>query len=228
MKQLVLDLGAEPAHSLDTFQVGENAELAHLMHQFAQRASREHFAYLWGDTGAGKTHLLQALAASPASRYIPFDAPEDQFVHSPDVTLYLLDDTDRLSPQRQIDAFDHAAAIWSGDDPDYIAACQRFSERWIRIPVSPSAEQFSRLFFVLIDRLLQNTEMRNGEVDVRLHSIIVHETETGYAQCFREDAYNPRMGLIALDEIEFSEAIQADWQELQLAELIISTLSRAE
>ena len=105
MKQLVLDLGAEPAHSLDTFQVGENAELAHLMHQFAQRASREHFAYLWGDTGAGKTHLLQALAASPASRYIPFDAPADQFVHSPDVTLYLLDDTDRLSPRRQIDAF---------------------------------------------------------------------------------------------------------------------------
>ena len=134
----------------------------------------------------------------------------------------------KAGPRALIDAFDHAAAIWSGDDPDYIAACQRFSERWIRIPVSPSAEQFSRLFFVLIDRLLQNTEMRNGEVDVRLHSIIVHETETGYAQCFREDAYNPRMGLIALDEIEFSEAIQADWQELQLAELIISTLSRAE
>jgi DnaA family protein len=26
MKQLVLDLGAEPAQSLDTFQIGENAE----------------------------------------------------------------------------------------------------------------------------------------------------------------------------------------------------------
>lgn len=134
----------------------------------------------------------------------------------------------KQGPRTLIDAFDHAVAFWLGDDPEYIAACQRFSERWIRIPVSPSAEQFSRLFFVLIDRLLQITEMRNGEADVRLHSVIVHETETGYAQCFREDAYNPRMGLIALDEIEFSEAIQADWQELQLAELIISTLSRAE
>jgi DnaA family protein len=105
MKQLVLDLGAEPAHSLDTFQVGENAELAHLMHQFAQRASREHFAYLWGDTGAGKTHLLQALAATPASRYIAADAPAADFVFSPDVTLYLLDDCDRLGPAAQIDAF---------------------------------------------------------------------------------------------------------------------------
>jgi DnaA family protein len=105
MKQLVLDLGADPAHSLDTFQVGENAELAHLMHQFAQRASREHFAYLWGDTGAGKTHLLQALAATPHSRYIACDAPAADFVFSPETTLYLLDDCDRLSATAQIDAF---------------------------------------------------------------------------------------------------------------------------
>jgi DnaA family protein len=105
MKQLVLDLGADPAQSLDTFQIGENAELAHLMHQFAERASREHFAYLWGDTGAGKTHLLQALAATPGSRYIPSDAPSHQFVYAPDTSLYLLDDCDRLSDAAQIDAF---------------------------------------------------------------------------------------------------------------------------
>jgi DnaA family protein len=105
MKQLVLDLGADPAHSLDTFQVGENAELAHLMHLFAERTSREHFAYLWGDSGAGKTHLLQALAATAGSRYIAFDAPDDQFAYAPDVSLYLLDDCDRLSGARQIDAF---------------------------------------------------------------------------------------------------------------------------
>jgi DnaA family protein len=105
MKQLVLDLGAEPAQSLDTFQVGANAELTHLMHLFAERSSREHFAYLWGDTGAGKTHLLHGLAASPGARYIAADAPAADFIHAPATTLYLLDDCDRLSPQRQIDAF---------------------------------------------------------------------------------------------------------------------------
>ena len=105
MKQLVLDLGAEPAQSLDTFQVGANAELTHLMHLFAERSSREHFAYLWGDTGAGKTHLLHGLAASPGARYIAADAPAAYFIHTPDTTLYLLDDCDRLSPERQIDAF---------------------------------------------------------------------------------------------------------------------------
>ncbi|MDP3637253.1 MAG: 6-carboxytetrahydropterin synthase [Azonexus sp.] len=122
----------------------------------------------------------------------------------------------KQGPRTLIDAFDHAVAIWSGDDPDYISACQRFSERWILIPVSPSAEQFSRLFFVLIDRLLELIEMTNGEADVRLHSVIVHETETGYAQCFREDAVNPKMGLILLDDIEFSLAIRNDWPDPEL------------
>lgn len=124
----------------------------------------------------------------------------------------------KQGPRTLIDAFDHAVAIWRGDDPDYIAACRRFSERWILIPVSPSAEQFSRLFFMLIDRLIEQTEMHNGEVDVRLHSVIVHETETGYAQCFRDDATNPRMGLIALEDIEFSEAIRNDWPDPALFE----------
>jgi DnaA family protein len=79
--------------------------MAHLMHQFAQRASREHFCYLWAETGAGKTHLLHGLAATPGSRYIAFDADPDQFTYAPDVSLYLVDDIDRLSPERQIDAF---------------------------------------------------------------------------------------------------------------------------
>ena len=105
MKQLVLDLGAEQAQSLDTFEVGQNAELAHLMHQFAQRASREHFAYLWGEAAAGKTHLLHALAATPGARYIGPGAPETDFVYHDEISLYLLDDCDKLSAQAQIDAF---------------------------------------------------------------------------------------------------------------------------
>jgi DnaA family protein len=106
MKQLVLDLGAEQAQSLDTFEVGQNAELAHLMHQFAGRSSREHFAYLWGEASAGKTHLLHALAATQASRYIGgAAATAADFVYTPEVSLYLLDDCGALSAEAQIDAF---------------------------------------------------------------------------------------------------------------------------
>ena len=115
-----------------------------------------------------------------------------------------------------IDSFDHAVCYWDQDAADYIQACQTFSARWIALPISPSAEQFSRLFFVLADAVLRQTDMANGEGDVVLHSIIVHETATGYAQCFREDAYNPRMGDIPLASIVFSEQVLAEWPEPEM------------
>jgi 6-pyruvoyltetrahydropterin/6-carboxytetrahydropterin synthase len=117
-----------------------------------------------------------------------------------------------------IDAFDHAVALWSGDDPDYLTAMRKYSERWILLPVSPSAEQLSRVLFRLVDALLRHTAMVNGEADVQLHSVIVHETESGYTQCFREDACNPRMGLIELRDITFSEAITQSWHDSELFE----------
>ncbi|HEX6591776.1 MAG TPA: 6-carboxytetrahydropterin synthase [Moraxellaceae bacterium] len=117
-----------------------------------------------------------------------------------------------------IDSFDHAICYWDRDDSEYIQACEQFSARWIRLPVSPSAEQFSRLFFVLTDAVLKQTEMRNGEADVELHSVIVHETATGYAQCFREDILNPRMGAIALEDIVFSEQVRREWEDYELYE----------
>ena len=111
MKQLVLDLGADQAHSLASFEVGQNAEPAALMAQFADRSSREHFAYLWGAGGVGKTHLLKALASAGSeaeqlrARYISPFSIESEFVYSPEVDLYLLDDCEKLAPLAQIDAF---------------------------------------------------------------------------------------------------------------------------
>ncbi|MES2263852.1 MAG: DnaA regulatory inactivator Hda [Pseudomonadota bacterium] len=105
MKQLVLDLGAEPVRSLDSFEIGQNAEVAQLMRDFADRTAHEHFAYLWGDMGAGKSHLLKALAGTPRARYISPFSIESEFAYSPEVDLYLLDDCEKLSPLAQIDAF---------------------------------------------------------------------------------------------------------------------------
>lgn len=119
-----------------------------------------------------------------------------------------------------IECFDHSIAIWSGDEEQYIADMQAHSARWALLPVSPSAEQFSRVIFVLIDKLLTLTTTINGEREVKLHSIIVHETATGYAQAFREDAYSKNMGEIALNEIHFSQEIQNSWQDSRLFEKI--------
>ncbi|MBR8462337.1 6-carboxytetrahydropterin synthase [Campylobacter sp. faydin G-24] len=119
-----------------------------------------------------------------------------------------------------IDSFDHATTIYNGDSDEYKNDLKKHSARWICIPQNPSAEQFCRIFFVIIDRLLKLSVMQNGEREVSLHSIIVHETDTGYAQCFREDAYNTQMGEINLHEIEFSPAVIDEWEDTLLFEKI--------
>jgi 6-pyruvoyltetrahydropterin/6-carboxytetrahydropterin synthase len=121
-----------------------------------------------------------------------------------------------------IDSFDHAVAIWDGDDAEYIEAMKAHSNRWATLPVSPSCEQFSRVMFVMIDKLVWFTKMVNGEKMVRLNSIIVHETETGYAQCFREDAYSELMGLIKLEDIHFSDEVRQGWSDPQLWEKVLA------
>jgi len=120
-----------------------------------------------------------------------------------------------------IDSFDHAITLWSRDDKRYIDDIKRHSLRWIELPVSPSAEQFSRVFFIIIDRILKCTVMVNGERDVNLHSIIVHETDTGYAQCFRYDADNKNMGDINLKDIIFSQQIKSEWKNQNLWDILL-------
>lgn len=120
------------------------------------------------------------------------------------------------------DSFDHAICFWDKDDAQYIQACQQFSARWVALPVSPSAEQFSRVFFFLAEQVLKATEMQNGEdPEISVHSVIVHETDTGYAQCFAEDVYNEQMGILRLEEIVFSSQIQQEWSDPLLYQRLI-------
>ncbi len=111
-----------------------------------------------------------------------------------------------------IDSFDHAITLWSGDDPQYLEDMKRWSERWVQIPVNPSAEQYARLFFVLVERVLKQTKMVNMESGVTLERVIVHETETGYAEADREDAYSPVFGEIDLCGVVFSQRVKEEWE----------------
>lgn len=120
-----------------------------------------------------------------------------------------------------LDSFDHATAFWNRDDRSYIESIKEHSMRWVSLPVSPSAEQFSRVFFVVIDAMIKNTNMSNGEKGVRLNSIIVHETDTGYAQSFRPDAENKQMGPIYLEDIEFSSQVTSEWADPTMYEKLL-------
>ncbi|WP_410498570.1 DnaA regulatory inactivator Hda [Chitinibacter sp. S2-10] len=61
MKQLILDFLPPAPRTFDDFVRGENAELLFQLGQWAQGDVRA--LYLWGESGAGKSHLLSASAA---------------------------------------------------------------------------------------------------------------------------------------------------------------------
>jgi len=122
----------------------------------------------------------------------------------------------KLYIKELIDSFDHAITLWSKDDSKYVEAMKTYSNRWVELPVSPSAEQFSRVIYLMVERVLACTHMQNGEREVKLHSIIVHETETGYAQGFKEDAHSKLMGKISLEDIIFSSQVRSEWSDMGL------------
>ena len=109
-----------------------------------------------------------------------------------------------------IDSFDHSYSLWQKEEEDLKQFVYRYNRRVAEIPVSPSAEGYALLFLFLIDKILQHTEHKNGEGNVRLNSVRVHETATGYAEAFRED-----LSLVdfSLKDIRFSEAIQEEWKD---------------
>ncbi len=110
MRQLLLDLPADKPQTLESFVTGANAELTTLLQRVAHGQATsldERFVYLWGEAGAGKSHLLQALAATPHARLLtPASALADfDYDYDPDTALYLIDDAQQLSAEAQIAAF---------------------------------------------------------------------------------------------------------------------------
>lgn len=106
MRQIPLALLAPPAHSFDNFLPGANAEaLAYLL----SLTPGDPPVLLWGPTGSGKTHLLQALAErwqAAGQRVAWYDAatplPWELPAHA---SLLLLDDCQRFDAGRQHAAF---------------------------------------------------------------------------------------------------------------------------
>lgn len=64
MRQLILDLLPEAAPGLDNFVVGGNEEALAGLASWLAPGQTESSLYLWGEAGAGKTHLLRASGAS--------------------------------------------------------------------------------------------------------------------------------------------------------------------
>ena len=113
-----------------------------------------------------------------------------------------------------IDSFDHAVCIWKEDNDQYVKFMQENSDRHIVMPVSPSAENLSYLMYSFIRAILANTHLDNGEDLIRLKSVRVHETATGYAETFADDLFEEGFPdpYMLIEETEFSYPIRAAWR----------------
>lgn len=107
-----------------------------------------------------------------------------------------------------IDSFDHAYSMWNRMPDGEKNFQKEYSERWIEMPVSPSAESYSLMFLFVIEKIIQATEFSNGEKEVQVSSVRVHETDTGYAESFIDDL---KWVKYELDDIIFSEGVRKEW-----------------
>lgn len=94
--QLALDLIQPLTPTLDNFVPGRNAETLATLRSVREGGGPQ-FVYLWGEAGAGCSHLLRALGGAGVSEGKPVGAPE----FDPVTALYCIDDVDRLDPDSQ-------------------------------------------------------------------------------------------------------------------------------
>lgn len=123
---------------------------------------------------------------------------------------YMVMDFCRLDRVKQfIESFDHSYSLWNQEPQEFKDFIYRYNKRVAEIPVSPSAEGYALMFLYVIDQILQNTSPVNGEGNVKVSSVRVHETATGYAEAFREDL---PLAHFKSGDIHFSKGITGEWK----------------
>lgn len=103
MTQLLLGIAPEWIPTLDNFIVGRNVELLAVLRQARAAAQGESGLYIWGETGSGKSHLLQAAieqarASGLSALYARGKVPDT-------AQVVAIDDVERLDDEGQIELF---------------------------------------------------------------------------------------------------------------------------
>lgn len=115
-------------------------------------------------------------------------------------------------------SFDHAYSIWHRELPEIHEFVNKFTKRVVEMPLSPTAEGYALIFFKVADAILKNTRFKNGEKNIRLKAVRVHETETGYAEASEADRH---LMQFPLNDIVFSAGIQAEWPQKNWWQMLI-------
>lgn len=105
-RQLLLDLIPEHPPTLENFATGGNADALTALAAWLLPENREPCLFLWGESGAGKTHLLRACTAHYTDAA---DDPKLGTLASPsaDATFIAIDNVEALDADGQIALFNH-------------------------------------------------------------------------------------------------------------------------
>lgn len=139
MKQLVLDIVASPVPHLENFVIGRNAELLHALRELLEAAGSERQLYLWGASGSGKTHLLQAAVAAAracgrVAEYV--HAAEFAGVVDSVADLLAVDAVEALDDAAQVGLFNRINAVREGCGRILIAGNAAPAQLDLRIDLS--------------------------------------------------------------------------------------------
>jgi DnaA family protein len=103
MKQLLLDFTQAPAPTFANFVHGGNAELASALEAAVKGVSGERVIYVWGESGAGKTHLLKAFSQASGAR-VRYLRGRD-FMDAAGAPAFAIDDLEQLTEAQQASLF---------------------------------------------------------------------------------------------------------------------------
>ena len=102
-QQVLPNIRPQQIPSLDNFVAGSNGELlTQLARCIAGTETRP--VYLWGSSGSGRSHLLQAVANQTGTIVLQGGAVVGDYT-PPDASLIIIDDVETLSPDAQIALF---------------------------------------------------------------------------------------------------------------------------
>lgn len=105
MDQLILELTAPPAPTLENFVAGRNAEALAALRALAQGRSTAPVVYLWGEPGCGRSHLLCATRIAHGNAAL----------QAPMAPLTVADDVENLDGTGQHALFNAALTALSGN-----------------------------------------------------------------------------------------------------------------
>ncbi len=102
--QLILDIRPDSPPDFDNFLAGPNAEALAAVRSHAAGQTQEPILYLWGETGAGKSHLLQAWCRATGTK-VCAGAISPATLPEPPQDFVAVDDVTQLDREAQIRLF---------------------------------------------------------------------------------------------------------------------------